>query len=110
MDTTPLEGPMSSPQGTDFSLELSEPRKAVTFNEEESFVRDVSSLDDRQIQLGKDPHPPKSIPHTHLPRPSWTEKGVALDLDVPSAAQEGGLFARRFAQRASENMGVSVQG
>eukprot|EP00667_Euglena_gracilis_P012263 EG_transcript_12581 len=106
----PRDAVMSSPpRSTDFVMAHSEARKAVTFNEEDAFIRTVSSLDDRQIQLGKDPHPPKSIPHSHLPRPSWTEKGPAPDLNPPSAVQqEGSLFARRFAQRTPEDTKVPV--
>eukprot|EP00668_Euglena_longa_P033145 GGOE01042672.1.p3 GENE.GGOE01042672.1~~GGOE01042672.1.p3 ORF type:complete len:151 (+),score=40.54 GGOE01042672.1:29-454(+) len=106
----PVDAMMSSPQHSmDFAMGLGEPRKAVTFNEEDAFIRTVSSLDDRQIQLGKDPHPPKTISHSHLPRAGWTERGATLDLNLPNLSKDG-LFARRFVRRTSgETMDAPMQ-
>jgi hypothetical protein len=96
--TTPSEGPPSS--------------KAVTFAEEPLFVRTVSSLTERQQQLGKVPHSPKAIHHSHLPHTArWTERHSNVRVDLPTEPLPNSLFARRLSKNpAEENSAAETNG
>mmetsp|Transcript_104573 Transcript_104573/g.180206 ORF Transcript_104573/g.180206 Transcript_104573/m.180206 type:complete len:228 (-) Transcript_104573:748-1431(-) len=74
--------------------------------------REISSLCDRQVALGMQPHSPKPIKTSHLPKEArWTEKSndvVLAPVVEPPAGDATGLLARRMARRASAPQPVSA--
>lgn len=77
--------------------------RRVSFAEDVNLqIREISSLSERQVEMGLEPHAPKTIRHSHLPKNTrWTEKGSDVQLETTVKPHAGSLFARRVARRAS---------
>jgi len=93
-ESLPWESPLGYPERS----------RRVTFNDNDEgcLVREVSSLHERQTALGKEPHSPKTIRHSHLPRNTrWTDRESEVQLEERVQPHAGGLFARRMSRRAS---------
>eukprot|EP00670_Eutreptiella_braarudii_P005297 CAMPEP_0174280756 /NCGR_PEP_ID=MMETSP0809-20121228/1058_1 /TAXON_ID=73025 ORGANISM="Eutreptiella gymnastica-like, Strain CCMP1594" /NCGR_SAMPLE_ID=MMETSP0809 /ASSEMBLY_ACC=CAM_ASM_000658 /LENGTH=192 /DNA_ID=CAMNT_0015373853 /DNA_START=39 /DNA_END=617 /DNA_ORIENTATION=- len=93
LESLSAESPLGWPQRS----------RRVTFNDdaEGRLVREISSLHDRQSAMGKEPHSPKTIRHSHLPRTTrWTDREI-VQLEEQVRPHAGGLFARRMSRRAS---------